>query len=108
MCKRDQSTQTQVKAENEGWVYSQATVSSCTITTSVKIQIHIIQPFNASKITASENMCVFFKINIEINCVEPDHTLKSDLDPHYLSRRLQNMSADYKSRRLWSHWHHRD
>ena len=39
--------------------------------------------------TASENMCVFVKINIEINCVEPDHTLKSDLEPHYLSRRLQ-------------------
>ena len=39
--------------------------------------------------TASENMCVFVKVSIKINCVEPDRTLKSDLDPHYLSRRLQ-------------------
>ena len=74
-----------VKAENEAWFYSQATVSSCTLTTSVKIQKLIIQPFNASTITASE----FVKIDTEINCVEPDHTLKSDLDPNFLSRRLQ-------------------
>ena len=86
MCKQDRSTQTRVKAENEAWFYPQATVSSCTLTTSVKIQKLIIQPFNASTITASE----FVKIYTEINCVEPDHTLKSDdLDPHFLSRRLQ-------------------
>ena len=89
-CKQDRSTQTQVKAEIEAWFHSQATVSSYTKTTWVKVQKHIIQPFNASKITASENVCVFVKIYIEINCVEPDHTLQSDLDPHCLSMKLQN------------------